>query len=452
MAKAIGLVSLGCAKNLVDSEVMAGALARSGWSLTSVLDEADAILVNTCAFIEDARRESVEAILDLAALKDSAGLRTLVVAGCLPQRYGEELLREVPEVDAVIGIEDFPRIGELLEELHNGSAVREAPRKAWIAEPHAERVAGAGLIRMRLTPPHSAYLKIAEGCDHPCTFCIIPSIRGSFRSRPMSDVVAEARTLADEGAVELVLIAQDTTAYGSDGRSGGKLTDLLRELSAIERLRWIRLLYTYPTKVGDELLRLMADRERIVPYLDVPIQHINDRVLSDMKRAGTRSTIETMVERVRARLPQATLRTTVLVGFPGETEAEFGELLDFIRQAAFDRLGAFAFSVEHGSPSALLPGQLPEKEKHARLAEVMKVQAEVVAKKHASLVGADVEVLYDGFDTEDPTGMIARTGGMAPEVDGSVLVKEADASPGDFGWVTITGATDYDLLAKPLES
>jgi ribosomal protein S12 methylthiotransferase len=265
----------------------------------------------------------------------------------------------------------------------------------------------------------------------------------------LDEVVSEAKSLADGGAVEMVLIAQDTTAYGADGRSGGRLPELLKRLTFIERLRWIRLLYAYPTKVDEELLHIMASEERIVPYLDVPIQHINDRILSAMKRAGTRSTIEAMVERVRTRLPEATLRTTILVGFPGETEAEFQELLDFIRQVAFDRLGAFAFSPEEGSPAASMPGQIPQGEKEARLEEVFRAQAGVVARKHEALVGRRVEVLYDAYDPEDMTGMIARTAGMAPEVDGTVLVAEADASPGDFGLVTITGMTDYDLLAEP---
>jgi ribosomal protein S12 methylthiotransferase len=452
MARLLGLVSLGCAKNLVDSEVIAGALAGNGWSLTTALDEAEAILINTCAFIEDARKESVEAILEVASLKGRTLCKVLVVAGCLPQRYGEELLREVPEVDAVVGIEDFPRIGELLEEIQSCATKGRQTRKAWIDAPHEERVAGSGMARFRLTAAHTAYLKIAEGCDHPCTFCIIPDIRGSFRSRPIGDVVAEAEALVETGAVELVLVAQDTTAYGADRRAGERLPHLLRRLCALDGLKWVRLLYAYPTKVGEDLLQLMVREEKIVPYLDVPIQHINDRILSAMKRAGTRSTIESMIGRVRSSLPGSTLRTTVLVGFPGETESEFQELLDFIRQAAFDRLGAFAFSLEEGSPAADMQGQLPQAEKEARLEEVMKVQAEVVARNQEAMVRRRVEVLYDAFDPEDPAGMLARTEGMAPEVDGVVRVSEAEASPGEFGWVTITGATDYDLLAEPSAS
>jgi ribosomal protein S12 methylthiotransferase len=441
------LVSLGCTKNLVDSEVIAGLLAKEGWRLTLKLDEAEAIIINTCAFIQDAKHESLETLLELAELKAKASCRMLVVAGCLPQREGRRLLSLIPEVDAVVGVEDFPKIGQILESLCQG----QDGQRAWIRPPSSDHVAGAGLPRLRLTMPHTAYLKIAEGCDHPCSFCIIPHLRGAYRSRPVEEILQEAQALRDSGALEIILVAQDVTAYGTDGRSGARLPELLRRLARIEGLRWIRLLYGYPTKVSDELLEVMASEERVLPYLDVPIQHISDRILEAMKRAGGRRAIEAMIERVRGRLPHATLRTTVMVGFPGETEKEFQELVDFIRQAAFDRLGAFAFSPEPESPAAFMPDQVPEAEKQARLEELFRIQHQVVRAKHQALVGRTIEVLYDGFDPEDEEGMIARTAGMAPEVDGVVRVASAQASPGEMGLVEITGEEGFDLLARPKE-
>jgi len=440
--KSVYILSLGCPKNLVDSEVMSALLSRSGWSVTDRPDRAGTIVVNTCAFILPAKEESVEEILRMAAWKKKGRCRRLVVAGCLPQRYGAELARELPEVDLFLGTGDFPEIVAHLERLGEGPG-------------HAPAVqVGNPLYLMDASVPRKlstafyGYLKIAEGCSNRCAYCIIPSIRGPFRSRPMDDIVAEAERLAADGTREIILIAQDTTAWGRDLKGRPTLNGLLKRLCAVEGPRWIRLLYAYPKNVTAELLATMAAEEKVCRYLDVPVQHIDDRVLKAMNRKGTSAFIRKKIDEIRTAVPGIALRTSLIVGYPGETEDAFERLLRFVEQARFESLGVFPYSPEEGTEAEGMPGQVPEEEKLRRQALVMEAQAAIADEIGLARIGAVEEVLIEGKTGRSDFPWWGRTRFQAPEIDGITYLRETEMTPGEIVRCRITAAEIYDLYAE----
>ena len=433
----IGFVSLGCSKNLVDTEVMLHALVSAGYEVTPDETEADIVVVNTCGFIGDAKQESIDNILDIAWLKKNRSLRGIIATGCMVERYREQVLEQLPEVDAVLGIAARDRIVEAVEAVLRG-----------------ERFAAFGNIdeapmggdRVLTTPEHMAYLKIAEGCDNRCTYCAIPLIRGRFRSRPIEDIVEEARGLAELGVKELCLIAQDTTRYGLDLYGEYRLAELVRAICKETDIPWIRLLYCYPDKITDDLIGELRDNPRLLKYMDIPIQHISDRVLSAMNRHGDSSTIRDAIARLRAAVPDITLRTTVIVGFPGETEEEFSELCEFVKEARFDRFGAFTYSPEEDTPAALLPDQLDEQEKQDRYDTVMATQLPIAEEKNARKVGKTLTVICEGYDPV-AEAHFGRSEADAPDVDGKVYFTSPRRLPeGEFYKVKIDEVLDYDLV------
>jgi ribosomal protein S12 methylthiotransferase len=436
----VGLVSLGCPKNLVDSEVMLGTLEARGYELTSDPAQADVIVVNTCSFIEPARRESVETILEMAEHKKGGRCRRLVVAGCLVQRSHDELRAAVPEIDALVGLDDIERIAEACA-LEAGARF-EAGRGA------AAYLYGGRSPRRLATPDYSAYLKIAEGCDHTCSFCAIPSFRGRQRSRPIASVVEEARRLAASGVVELNLIAQDTTDYGSDLGDGTCAAALLRALDEVEGLRWIRVLYAYPNRVTREFIAALATGKRIARYLDLPLQHADAEVLRRMRRGGGPRGHLRLIESLRAAVPGIALRTTFIVGFPGETEAQFETLCRFAGEARFESLGVFTYSEEKGTPAAALPDDVPPGVKEDRRARLMSLQEGWSARRHRGLVGRTVEVLVEGPHEESDLLLSGRTEGQAPEIDGRVIITDSPRllGPGEFVRVRIEEAHPHDLV------
>ena len=436
MAK-IGFVSLGCSKNLVDTEVMLHALVSAGHEITPDETEADIVVINTCGFIGDAKQESIDNILDIAWLKKNRSLRGIIATGCMVERYREQVLDELPEVDAVLGIAARDRIVEAVEAVERG-----------------ERFAAFGNIdeaplggdRVLTTPDHMAYLKIAEGCDNRCTYCAIPLIRGRFRSRTIEDIVEEARGLAELGVKELCLIAQDTTRYGLDLYGEYRLADLVRAICKETDIPWIRLLYCYPDKITDDLIAELRDNPRLLKYMDIPIQHISDRVLGAMNRHGDSQTIRDAIARLRAAVPDITLRTTVIVGFPGETEEEFSELCAFVKEARFDRFGAFTYSPEEDTPAALLPDQIDEQEKQDRYDTVMATQLPIAEEKNAKKIGKTITVLCEGFDPV-AEAHYGRSEADAPDVDGKVYFTSTRRLPeGEFYKVKIDEVLDYDLV------
>jgi len=427
------MISLGCPKNQVDAEQMLGVLSGSGFEVTADQAEADVIVVNTCGFIESAKDESIEAILDAAKMKKVGKCRALIVAGCLAQRYSTELRKELPEADAIIGTAEIGRIGEICSRALGG----EAP----VTRVSAPKLV-FGLPRVSTTPRHYRYLKIAEGCSNRCSYCAIPIIRGNFASRPAASVLDEARTLADDGAKEIVLLAQDSTGY-RDGSTD--LPALLKKLTRIRSIRWVRLMYAYPGRISDELMAVMADEEKICKYLDIPVQHIDDAVLAAMNRKGSSRDIRRTIEKLRKRVPGIALRTSLITGFPGETDASFKRLMTFIREAEFEHLGAFTYSPEEGTPAVLLQKQLPPEVALERLDLVMKAQAKISLKKNKELVGSMRTVLVDGMEDDV---LFGRTQAQAPEIDGVVYLSETEAHPGEFIEVTITDATEYDLVGS----
>jgi ribosomal protein S12 methylthiotransferase len=435
MAK-VYVQSLGCPKNLVDSEMMLGALARDGAHLVLDPTAADVLVVNTCGFIDAAKRESVGAILELAKLKEADPSKRLIVTGCLVQRYGGELQESLPEVDAFLGTGDFTRLPALLD----------------AGAPNASAYGGAAHLLPDVTIPRvrtghffSAYLKVSEGCDHTCSFCIIPKIRGRHESRSLDSVLAEATALADDGVVELNLIAQDLTAYGRDRRDGTTLSHLLRELAKIDRLRWIRLLYNYPRYVTDELLGTIAAEDKICPYIDMPLQHISDRMLRAMRRERDGGAVRRLIERIRARIPGVAIRTAFIAGFPGETDADFAELLEFVRTTRFERVGVFRYSKEEGTAAATLQGQVAEPIKRQRHKALMRAQAEVAAAANRRLVGSEHAVLVCG--TDDRGRLYGRLATQAPEIDGVVYLR-GHAPLGEIVPARVTRASTYDLHAE----
>jgi len=484
----IGMVSLGCPKNLVDSEVMLGLASAAGHQLTRDAAEAEVLIVNTCAFIDKARQESVDAILEMAEHKKTGACRTLVVTGCMAERYRAELQAQIPEIDAVLGTGEVPEIVRAIgygkhgapagdglagpgsaglriipllrstgEPAGRPAAVRpaatETPRAA-ASRPSPSYIYDADTPRLLATPRHYAYIKIAEGCDYKCAFCIIPALRGHYRSRPIESIVSEAQALAGRGVKEVLLVSQDTSFYGIDRGERGALARLLRDLNRVDGLEWIRLLYLYPTTIGDDVLEAMAECEKVCRYVDLPLQHAADPVLRRMKRPGTRAAYEALLDRIRARVPGVALRTTFIVGFPGETDAEFEELQSFVRAVRFDHVGVFTYSHEEGTSAYGLDDNVPARVKRRRQAGLMATQQRIVAAAHRERVGERRRLLVDGPSAEHELVLRGRLESHAPDIDPLVYLTECDPSgisAGQFVEVEITGYRGYDLLARPVD-
>jgi ribosomal protein S12 methylthiotransferase len=476
----IGLVSLGCPKNLVDGEVMLGLAREAGHQITPDSSEADVLVVNTCAFIDSAKEESIDAILEMAARKRNGRCSRLVVTGCLAERYRDDLRREIPEIDAVLGTGEVERIVDAIGTRGSGpgsSGADESRRPLTFyskapnvdraaeypslqaAEPRAPRpeppnyIYDADTPRMLTTPGHFAYVKVAEGCDYTCAFCIIPTLRGSYRSRSHDSIVREARMLAERGVRELLLISQDTTFYGIDRRERGALARLLRQLNSIEGLTWIRLLYLYPTTITDDVLDAMAECEKVCRYVDLPLQHASPEVLKRMRRPGNRKTYDRLLARIRDRVPGVTLRTTLIVGFPGETAADFAELRNFVEETRFDHLGVFTYSHEEGTRAFSFPDDVPASTKRRRRHELMTVQKQIVKATQQARIGETVTVLVDGPSPEHELVLRGRLEGHAPDIDPQVYLTDcnpAEFAPGDLIQARLIDAREYDWVAAPL--
>ena len=453
--KNVLFVSLGCDKNLVDSEKMLGLLNEAGYRVAQEESEADAIVVNTCCFIHDAKEESVETILEMAEWKKKGRLKALIVTGCMAQRYQDEIQQEIPEVDAVIGTTGYTEIVPILDEIlaeaeasQKEAAVEEPKEKSFVNCCPSIDLLPASLADKRVvtTGGYTAYLKIAEGCNKRCTYCIIPYIRGHYRSFPMEDLLEEARKLAEGGVKELILIAQETTVYGMDCYGRKALPELLTKLCEIEGIEWIRILYCYPEEITDELIAVMKKEKKICHYLDIPIQHSEDTILKRMGRRTNRAELVSLVEKLRKEIPDIVLRTTLITGFPGETEEEFKNMVDFVDSMEFDRLGVFPYSAEEGTKAAEMDGQITEEVKERRRDEIMALQQEISADKAASRIDDEMSVLIEGYLYEDDI-YIGRTYMDAPKVDGNVFVRaEEELISGDIVPVRITGANEYDLM------
>lgn len=439
MSKKIGMISLGCPKNQVDAEIMLASLAEDGFEITNEVDGADAVIVNTCGFIEDAKKEAIENILDMAELKKEGVIGKIVVTGCLAERYREEIFKEIPEVDAVVGIGSNADICAICKRVLEGESVETFGEKTCLP------LSGERLLT---TPEWFAYLKIAEGCSNHCTYCAIPSIRGEFRSRQPDDILAEAKHLAEMGVKELIVVAQDTTRYGEDLYGKSALPALLKALSKIEGIQWIRVLYCYPERITDELLDVMAETENIANYLDIPIQHADVSVLKAMNRKGDRDSLLQLIEKIRARMPDAVLRTTLITGFPGETEEAFETLCDFVKTARFDRLGCFAYSAEEGTPAAALPNQIDEETKRERGDVIMEMQYRIFDEKNRENIGKIFKTVVEGYDPYTDS-YFGRTERDAPDIDGQVkFTCGYELHEGDFVDVEIFDVLDYDLVGE----
>jgi ribosomal protein S12 methylthiotransferase len=456
----IGLVSLGCPKNLVDSEVMLGLAQQAGHQLTRDASDADVLIVNTCAFIDSAKQESVDAILEMAELKKSAAGKRLIVTGCLGERYREKLRAEIPEIDAVLGTGEVPDIVRAI----GGAAPAPGLSPLTFFRPTEAQgsrleaalptyIYDADTPRLLATPRHYAYVKIAEGCDYKCAFCIIPTLRGAYRSRTGESIVREARALAEHGVKELLLISQDTTFYGIDLGERGALGRLLRQLNAIDGLEWIRLLYLYPTTIDAETLAAMAECEKVCKYIDLPLQHASNPVLKRMKRPGTRQKYDVLLRSIRDTVPGVALRTTFIVGFPGETEADLEELCGFVDDHGFDHVGVFTYSHEEGTSAYALDDDVPARAKTARRNRVMSLQKKLVARRQRARIGERTRVLVDGPSGESDLVLKGRLESQAPDIDAAVYLTECDPSSlraGQFAEVEIVGAREYDLIARPV--
>ncbi len=438
--KKVGMISLGCPKNQVDAEIMLSKIADK-YEIVDDAYEADAVIVNTCGFIADAKQEAIDTILEMTELKNEGGVKYVIVTGCLAERYRDEIKEEIPEVDAVVGIGADKDIGEILDRVFEAEEVSEYPPKKELPL-EGERIL--------TTPPYTAYIKISEGCSNCCTYCAIPSIRGPFRSRTIESIVQEAESLAENGVRELVVVAQDTTRYGEDLYGENKLCDLLGELCKIESLVWIRLLYCYPDRITDELLDTIAKNEKILNYIDLPLQHCNGKILAAMNRRGDRKSLTALINKIRERIPDVVIRTTFITGFPGESEEEFEELAEFINEIEFDRLGCFAYSAEEGTKAAELPDQVDEDVKKHRAELIMQDQYGIVECKNNECIGKTFDVLVEGYDgyTDSYYG---RSYMDAPDVDASVsFTCEDELSDGDFVKVKIFDVSDYDLIGEAL--
>ena len=470
----IGFLSLGCPKNLVDGEVMLGMARDAGHEITTEASTADVLVVNTCAFIDSAKQESIDAILEMATQKRDGQCSRLVVTGCLAERYRDELRREIPEIDAVLGTGEVPQILDAIGARDSGLGTRQtdvvpltffsrSPIAATIpsAEPRTpspeprvpDYLYDADTPRYLTTPKHFAYVKVAEGCDYTCAFCIIPTLRGSYRSRTSDSIVREARSLAARGVRELLLISQDTTFYGIDRGERGALGRLLRELNAIDGLAWIRLLYLYPTTITDDVLDAMAECEKVCRYIDLPLQHASPDVLKRMRRPGNRRTYDALLSRIRNRVPDVTLRTTLIVGFPGETDADFAELDGFVAETSFDHLGVFTYSHEEGTRAFGLPDDVPASVKKRRRNALMARQKKIVARAHRARIGTQASVLIDGPSEEHEMVLQGRLEGQAPDIDSVVYLTDCDPTayaPGRLIEAKLVDARGYDLVAAPL--
>ncbi len=426
--KKAALVTLGCPKNQVDSEVLAGELVRGGLTLVGRLEDADLIFINTCAFIDEAKQESVDAILQAVELKKNGKGPKVYAWGCLPQRYREDLKAEIPELDGLFGVEPYEEMGWFL---FNGSY-------RWSSEAFNRRILS--------TPPHTAYLKIADGCDHRCTFCAIPGIKGRYRSRSVNSLVEEAAALADKGVKELILIAQDTTAYGSDLEDGSRLITLLERLVSVEGIRWIRLLYSHPAHLTDEIIEFMAGEAKVCCYIDLPLQHVSDEMLRRMGRSMGSTTIKKLIHRLRTKIPGLVLRTTFIVGFPGETDAMFEELVDFVRETRFQRLGAFKFSTQEGTEAHRLRPRVPKRVAKERYRMLMEVQQDVARELNRTLESEEIPVIVDGYDADQGLSF-GRSEGDAPDIDQTVWIK-GNVRAGDIVRVRVEASSAYDLVGR----
>lgn len=436
----VAMVSLGCAKNLVDSEVMLGLLSENGYELVEDPGKANIIVINTCGFITDAKQESIDTIIEMGQYKEKGSCRLLVITGCLPQRYGDELMKELPEIDVLLGTTSFTEIVEAIKKSLEGRKVLNVKG--------VNREIEEGLPRMQSTPDYTAYLKIADGCDNCCSYCIIPRLRGRYRSRKEEYILGEARLLARKGVKELILIAQDTTKYGLDLYGERRLPRLLNELVRIDGIKWIRLLYCYPDGITKELIDTIKSEEKICNYLDIPLQHVSTRVLERMNRRYTEEDIVELIERLKEEIPGLVLRTTMIVGFPGETEGDFNNLLEFVKKGYFDRLGVFTYSREEGTPAYNMEGQVPRRVAKKREELIMKAQQRISLEKNTQKIGRVFEVLVEGKEDDMYFG---RTYGDSPEIDGLVLFKSKKAvNVGDFVLVRIDHALEYDLIGESI--
>src|SRR3989449_2640767 len=446
--KKVGFISLGCPKNLVDSEVMMGQLKLNGYEITGDAGEADTVVVNTCGFIDSAKKESIDAILEAARLKTEGKATRLIVAGCLVERYRDELKAEMPEVDAFIGTSQINDILAVCDLKINTRSLPVIP----LGNQSATYLYDESTPRVLATPSHYAFIKIAEGCDRPCAFCFIPQMRGHFRSRRFGSIVAEAHQLAEEGVKELILVAQDSSRYGEDLGKQDALAHLLRELSHTDGIEWVRVMYTYPTHISDEFLNVLAEEPKAVKYLDMPLQHASQNVLKLMKRGGNRSSLERLIERVRERVPGIAVRTTFITGFPGETDDDFTELLALVRNIEFDRVGVFTYSDEEGTPAFDLPNKVDPKIAKQRRARLMKEQGKISRRKHKARIGETVRVMFEGESSESELLWQGRLETQAPDIYWCVLMNDVpeDFAPvaGELVNVLITEALDYDLIGR----
>lgn len=443
----IGVVSLGCPKNLVDSETMLGLIHEENYEITNDPSEAEIIIVNTCGFIESAKEESINTILQMAEYKKSGSCKYIIVTGCLSQRYAEELFSELPEADAIAGVEVYDEIGSIIKRVMNGERFimleRSKPDVIYTSKE-------TFLPRILTTPSYTAYLKIAEGCDNCCSYCAIPKIRGPYRSKPLEQVLKEAKALADNGVKELIVVAQDTTRYGED-LPGGKLllADLLKELNKIESLKWIRVMYCYPNNFTDELIETFASLDKVCKYVDLPLQHASNRLLASMNRYDTREEVETLLAKLRKRIPGIVIRTTFIVGFPGETDADFEELKEFVEQQRFENAGVFAYSQEEGTVAGAMPNQIPDEIKQERYHELMALQAQISEEIHKDTEGQTLKVLVEGIE-EDGSGLhYGRSYREAPDIDGLVFIENpGDIKPGCFVKVNILQGFTYESVGE----
>ena len=437
----IGMVSLGCPKNLVDSEVMLGIIRDKELEVTNDPAEADLIIVNTCGFIESAKEESINTVLQMGEYKTQGSCKYLIMTGCLGQRYADELFESLPEVDAIVGTDSFTDIGWVIDQVMAGKRLK-----------HLEKLESKNvkaLPRMLTTPSYMAYLKIAEGCDNCCSYCIIPQLRGPYTSRPYDEVLAEAKALAEHGTKELIVVAQDTTRYGEDLYGKLMLPQLLRDLNKLEGIQWIRVMYLYPNNFNDELIAAFAECDKVCKYIDIPLQHASDRLLDSMNRSDTRAQVEALLDKLRSRIPGITIRTTFIVGFPGETEEDFAELMDFVEKQRFENAGVFQYSQEEGTVAGAMENQIAPEIKENRYHELMALQAGISEELHQEREDAEFDVIVEGFDEENPQLAVGRSYHEAPDIDGSIFIENAGAvQVGDMVRVRILQGFTYEMVAE----
>jgi len=439
----VGFVALGCPKNTVDSERMLAEIAQAGLAITAEADNADVVVINTCAFIESAKTEALEAVQHSVGCKRKGTVKKVIVAGCLPQRLGRKLFLQAEGIDAIIGLGQRDAIAQIINK-----TLRSEGRAAYLGAP--SRAVADDRVRLRTGPCHWAYLRISEGCDHRCSFCTIPAIRGRFRSKPKELVLAEAAELVSAGAVELNVIAQDTTYYGHDSKVETSLVGLLSDLEQTDGLVWVRLMYLYPGGIDERLIETIAASKKIVPYFDIPIQHINDRILRAMGRPDKKEDICRLIETLRSGIADCVLRTTLIVGFPGETAEQFAELLEFVKWAGFDALGCFKFYPESGTRAAEMPGQVADEVKEERVKELMLTQQEIAFAKNRNRIGSELTCLVDSVDGKG--GAVGRFYGQAPEIDSACVIEGCSVEPGEFVDVKVVGTKDYDLIVQQIQA